>query len=88
MNVIIYWKNTDGYAGVYDVDQVRRPTERNPDLRLFKRIDDDNVEVARFEGAEIRGWQVFLTWDDARRADADADARRPCDEESSERWGG
>lgn len=65
MNVIIYWKSGD-YADVYNVDKVHRPSEREPDLRLFKKHKGEEVEIARFEGEEIRGWQVFLTADDVQ----------------------
>jgi hypothetical protein len=63
MNVIIYW-DTGDYADVYNVDEVRRPSKDNPDLRLFRKIDKVEFEVARFKGEEIRGWQIFLTVDD------------------------
>ena len=65
MNVIIYWKTGD-YADVYNVDKVQRPSEGDSDLRLFRSVGNKDVEVARFEGTEMRGWQIFLTIDDAR----------------------
>lgn len=65
MNVIIYWKSGD-YADVYNVDEVKGPTKTEPDLRLFKRFKGEDVEIARFHGDEFRGWQVFLTADDAQ----------------------
>lgn len=66
MNVIIYWKSGD-YADVYNVDKVQRPNTSNPDLRLFRDRGGEEFEVARFEGHEIRGWQIFLTIDDAEK---------------------
>lgn len=66
MNVIIYWKSGD-YADVYGVDEVRTPNRSETDLRLIKRLGEREVEVARFRGEEVRGWQIFLTADDAVR---------------------
>lgn len=65
MNVIIYWKSGD-YADVYNVDEVRKPTKNDSDLRLFKKFKGEDVEIARFHGDEFRGWQVFLTADDVK----------------------
>lgn len=73
MNVIIYWKNTDGYADVYNVDEVRTPTVDDPYLRMVKKLKNDggqgegDFELACFRDDEVRGWQVFLTLDDAKR---------------------
>lgn len=73
MNVIIYWKNTDGYADVYNVDEVKTPTPEEPFLRTVKKLKnaggegEGDFETARFAESEIRGWQIFLTLDDAKR---------------------
>jgi hypothetical protein len=64
MNVIIYWKSGD-YADVYDVDKVQKPSSQEPDLRLFRKHKGQDFEVARFEGGEVRGFQIFLTAKDA-----------------------
>jgi hypothetical protein len=72
VNVIVYWKSGE-HADVYNVDEVRTPTPEEPSLRAVKKLrsggqgEDGDFEVARFEEGEIRGWQVFLTLDDARR---------------------
>lgn len=68
MNVIIYWKS-GGYADVYNVDEVQRPSQNEPDLRLFQQHKGEKFEVARFEGADMSGWQIFLTAEDAKRDD-------------------
>lgn len=65
MNVIIYWK-AGGYADVYNVDKVRRPTTNDPDLRLIRRHKGEDFEVARFTGGEFAGWQIFLTAEDCK----------------------
>lgn len=68
MNVIIYWKSGD-YADVYNVDKVLAPdpTKETSSLRMIKRHQGEDVEIARFKDAEIRGWQIFLTADDVRQ---------------------
>lgn len=79
MNVIIYWKNTDGYADVYNVDEVRTPTAEDPYLRTIKKLRRDGSATdggdagagefvtASFREEDLRGWQIFLTLDDTRR---------------------
>lgn len=64
MNVIIYWKSGD-YADVYNVDKVYKPTDREPTLRMSKQFKGEEFELARFDREEIRGWQIFLTAEDA-----------------------
>lgn len=64
MNVIIYWKSGD-YADVYNVDKVYKPTDREPALRMAKQFKGAEFEVARFQSEDIRGWQIFLTAEDA-----------------------
>jgi hypothetical protein len=66
MNAIIYWKS-GGYEGVYDVDEVHRPTKHDPDLRLFRQFKGERFEVGRFEGEQMKGWQLFLTARDVER---------------------
>jgi hypothetical protein len=68
MNVIIYLKSGD-YADVYDVDKVEQPTKNDPDLHMFRRFQGQQFEVARFNGEEMKGWQIFLTARDAERRD-------------------
>lgn len=60
MNVIIYWKS-GGYADVYDVDRVSKPSAQDPDLRLFRKHKGQDFEVGHFEGDQMQGWQIFLT---------------------------
>lgn len=67
MNVIVYWKTGD-YSDVYDVDEVSRPTSGESTLRLYRKFDGRNFEVARFERDEMRGWQIFLTSRDCEKS--------------------
>jgi hypothetical protein len=66
MNVIVYWKS-GGYEGVYDVDDVQPPTRNDPDLHLFRQFKGTKFEVGRFEGEQMKGWQIFLTARDVER---------------------
>jgi hypothetical protein len=72
MNLIAYWKTGD-YSDVYNVDEVRTPTEAEPYLRTIKKLKNDagggegEFETARFREEDLRGWQIFLTLDDVRR---------------------
>lgn len=66
MNVIIYWKSGD-YADVYNVDKVYKPSDREPSLRMAKQFKGTEVEVARFLAEDVRGWQIFLTAEDASK---------------------
>lgn len=65
MNVIVYWK-TGGYADVYNVDKVVTPSKTEQDLRLYRKHKGQDFEVARFDGQEFSGWQIFLTVDDVK----------------------